>query len=366
VGARTAVRRIAVHGLPESPAPVATAPLGGGEWRALRTFVAHHRLTGLAVAAAEHGDLPLDPTQRQQLLADAAAAADLTRHLEAVLVEVSGMFAAAGIDHRVLKGPALARLDYPAAALRPFGDIDLLVTGEGLETAIGLLTRAGGRRRYPEPRPGFDRRFGKGVCVVLPDGTEVDLHRTLAAGPFGLTVDLDDLWSKTSPVVVGGRPLPALDPAARLLHACLHAALGNHPPRLLALRDVAQVWLATRPDPAEVLGRARRWGVTAVVARAVTTAWETLGLADGGPLVAWAVGHDPGPRDRALLAVYERAGARYAGQALASLRVLPGLRDRAAYLRALAFPERGYVVGRHRGRARRLVAGLSAARRGAR
>ena len=38
-------------------------------------------------------------------------------------------------------------------------------------------------RESAEPRPGFDRRFGKGVCLVRPDGVQVDLHRTLAAGP---------------------------------------------------------------------------------------------------------------------------------------------------------------------------------------
>lgn len=365
--ARAAVRRIAAFGLPGAPEPALSAPLATGEWRALRAFVRHHRLTGLATAAADAGALPLAPSQWEELAADHAAALAATAHLDAVLTELSGLLADAGIEHRLLKGPAVARLDYPAPGLRPYGDIDLLVTGAGLDAAVRLLTRAGGERRYPEPRPGFDRRFGKGACVVLPDGTQVDLHRTLAAGPFGLTIDLSDLWSAASPVEVGDRPLTALDPCGRLLHACVHAVLGNHPPRLLALRDVVQVWQAHAPLLADVVARARRWGVAVVVARAVTTAWATLGLAGGGGLRAWATGYQPSAREVALLGVYERPGARYAAQAVASLRVLRGVRDRTAYLRAMVLPARGYLAGRHRSRVGRLAEGLRAAspRRGA-
>lgn len=364
MGPRTTVRWLAARGLPGAPsaAPPGVPP-SAPSWRALRTFIAHHRLTGLATAAVAAGELTLTPAQADELAADHVAATAVAAHLERVLVEVSDLLSAGGIAHRVLKGPALARLDYPAAQLRSFGDIDLLVAADDLDAAVRVLGRLGGRRRFPEPRPGFDRRFGKGTCVVLPDGTEVDLHRTLASGPYGMTIDLRDLWSSTSVVDLHGRRLEALDATARLLHACVHASLGNHPPRLLALRDVAQVWLANTPDLSDLLARARRWGVTAPVARAVSAAWETLRLSGGGALPAWAATYRPNARDEALLAVYERTGPRYAAQAVATLRVLPGVRSRAAYVRALAAPSRAYLAGRHRNRAQRLAGGLRSIRR---
>lgn len=48
-------------------------------------------------------------------------------------------FNEAGIDVIVLKGAALAQTIYPDIALRPMGDVDLLVKKEGLEKAENLL-----------------------------------------------------------------------------------------------------------------------------------------------------------------------------------------------------------------------------------
>ena len=49
--------------------------------------------------------------------------------LERTLLEVSGELTP-GIPHRVLKGAAVAMLDYPDPTLRAFGDIDLLVRAD--------------------------------------------------------------------------------------------------------------------------------------------------------------------------------------------------------------------------------------------
>ena len=61
----------------------------------------------------------------------------------------------------------------------------------------------GGQRDQPPARPGFDRRFGKSFTYLMPGGVEVDVHRTFVMGPFGLTIELDDLWR-------GGRPSRSL------------------------------------------------------------------------------------------------------------------------------------------------------------
>ncbi len=128
--------------------------------------------------------------------------------LEATLLRVAETFEHAVIPFRVLKGPAVAHLDYPDPALRDFGDIDLLIQPDDLDRTIAVLTEQGFARRFPEPRAGFDRRFTKSVSVVNPGGKELDLHRTLAPGVFGLRVKVAMLWDAT-PVqfVLGGRTL---------------------------------------------------------------------------------------------------------------------------------------------------------------
>ncbi|MCA1704679.1 MAG: hypothetical protein LC808_16010, partial [Actinobacteria bacterium] len=64
-------------------------------------------------------------------------------------------------------------------------------------------------------------------------------------GPWGLLVNLDDLWGDDGQeFVVGGHRLRALSHEYRLLHACYHATLGNWPLRLASLRDIAEMVLA--------------------------------------------------------------------------------------------------------------------------
>jgi hypothetical protein len=100
--------------------------------------------------------------------------------LERLLLKLADRLETEHIDYRVLKGSAAAHLIYSEPWLRSYGDIDLLIPAQQLEATITLLTDLGYRRDRPQPRPRFDRRFGKGVTVFSPDGDPVDLHRTLA------------------------------------------------------------------------------------------------------------------------------------------------------------------------------------------
>lgn len=180
-------------------------------------------------------------------------------------------------------------------------------------------------------------------------------------GPFGLTMKLDDLWARGSPFRVGGVELCALAREERFLHSCFHAALGDNPPRLLALRDVAQVLLDGRLDLHLVRALAASWQADAVLARAVHLAWQTLGLDVAvSPLAAWATTYRPDHQERRALAAYTDPHGGYSARSAAALRAVPGVRDKAAYLRALAFPARDYVDPRHSGRVERWRHGLTA------
>lgn len=260
--------------------------------------------------------------------------------LEALMLDVLGQLDESGIYHRVLKGSAAAHLDYPDPSLRCFGDVDVLVPSDGFERSVQLLEQAGGARRYPEPRPGFDRRFTKGVAVVTAMNLEVDLHRTLALGPFGLLVELDDLWSSQETFELAGRSVSSLNRERRFLHACYHAALGDRRPRLVALRDVAQAMDpgSTPLDLDDVLGLASRWRGCIVVARAITLAEHTFELSPS-PLTEWARLYRPSRRERLALATYVGSHSASAARSLASVLAVPGARAKGSYLRAVLMPQ---------------------------
>jgi hypothetical protein len=281
-------------------------------------------------------------------------------HLEATLLDVRSAFDAQGIETLVLKGPAAAHLDYADPTLRSFGDLDLMVRSEQVDRATTQLREMGFSRAAPEPRDGFDRRFGKGAEFVAADGINVDLHRTFVMGPFGLRVRLDELWASTTSFNLGGHAILSLSPVHRLLAACYNAIVGDVSPRLSTLRDVAQLCLSGEVDTQEVVDTARRWGGESVLALGVRAAWERLAIADVVGLSAWAARVEGDSSDLRLLALYHDRRAGYSGLSWATARMLP-LGERIAFLGSLAFPHGGRLGERQWGlgqRVRRAVRGL--------
>jgi hypothetical protein len=273
--------------------------------------------------------------------------------LERVALDELRRLDRAGIDARLLKGAAVAHLDYPDPAWRGFGDVDLLVRPSHYDAAVDVLASAGSRRRSDEPRAGFDRRFGKGVCMIRPDGVQVDVHRSFAAGPFGVTVDTDELFAMSSTFSLGGSAVRALDSEGRFLHACYHAALGDFPARLASLRDVAQMLLGGAIDIDRARATAGRWRAGVVLASAVATAWSVFRL-PRTTSVDWAFTYVPDRFERVALGAYVGPRRSYARQMAAAVPAVRGWRNRAAYVFALVIANGDYVERRDGGYARRI------------
>lgn len=353
-------RAVAGHGLPQAGVALPVGAPDDPAWDQLCRWAVAQRLSGLLAAAVVDGALDVDDDRRAQVARMHRSAMVGAIALERAMLRAVDVLVPVGIDYRVLKGTAVAHLDYADPSLRSYGDVDLLVRSEDLDAAIAALEGVGHVRRFPEPRPGFQRRFGKGNCLVTPEKMEIDLHRSLAMGPFGLTIVLDDLWARRSTFVLAGVEVPALALEERFLHACIHAALGDPIPRLSPLRDVAQMLLAPGLDGEKVRELSATWRIDAVVARAVGLAGGAFELPSGAhPLLEWARRFEPAARDRRSLRVYTDPGQTYAAKSFAALRAIPGIASKVAYLRALLFPARSYVAGRHAGRLRRWGRGLA-------
>lgn len=362
--ARRLLATVAAAGLPGSTHEWPVEPLSDVQWSTLIALAPVHRITGHLAAVVDSGRLPTTRSQRDDAIEAHATAMTVSLRLELALLDHAQLLDEAGVGFRVLKGSAAAHLDYPDPGLRSFGDVDLMVRSEDFDRTVSLLARYGHHRRYPQPRPGFDRKFSKGTSLLTEAGWEIDLHRTWVMGPFGLRLQLDDVWSGQQCFYLGDRELPALTAEMRFLHACFHATLGNLRPRLVPLRDIAQLSLGGQLDTTEVVATATRWGAGVIVSQAVSHAWDVLGLADVTALSAWAQRYSPDPREVRELALYQRRAGSYASKSWAALRAVPGLRDKTQYLTALAFPTRSYLEGRHDGFGARLRTGLRAIRDG--
>ncbi|MCU1429192.1 MAG: putative nucleotidyltransferase [Actinomycetia bacterium] len=339
---RVLALRVASFGLPGAPPMINDIPLGENEWGPLRDEVARTRITGHFVAALEAGAFASTDAQRAEAMRSHERALALDLVLERLLVHAGRRFDAAAIEYRALKGTALSHTVYSRPELRSYGDIDLLVRGKQYDDALALLVEAGGRPHFGEPRPGFTRLFGKGVCVAM-NALEIDVHRSFVAGPFGLSIDTDDLFANPIAVPLAGTEVPALPAVPRFLHACYHAALGDRVARPVALRDVAQILTTTHLEHDEVMATARRWRGEIVVQRAVLLAWLGLGLTAENPLLRAVLAAHPKGSERRALQAYVGTGHSYATQAAAGIWALPGVRARAAYASALLLPNREYA-----------------------
>ena len=273
---------IAAVGLAGSRRFLAGGPARAADGARLIARCAAEGLSGMLAAAVNGGTVALDGDgdgrhgDGEGVLADRAseAAAEAARAAAVVTGEtlaLSAALAAAGIDHRVLDGPALVPRVYADAGLRPFAAAEVAVAPEAGDRARALA--------------------GPGVRVrtdLLPS----------EAGP---RLRLADLGDAPVPVAVDGGTLPGLPLDVALLRAAVVAA-GAGSRRLLALRDVAQIALAG-PLPGEAArARADGWRCAALLAAGVHAAWDTFDLADKTDLSVWAAHYGdppfPGPGRR--------------------------------------------------------------------
>jgi hypothetical protein len=341
---QTIVRRIARYGLPTgegSAPPSMTSELWDEVFTALHSF----RITGLAVAGAASGWLNLSADQFEQLLEAHRQAMLSPLAVERGLLEIAAEFDAQGIQFVVLKGSALAHTVYPDPSWRFFGDLDLLVRGRDWRKVIAILEELGYRRNLPEPSTGFDERFGKASEFRRSGGIEVDLHRTLVVGPFGLWIEPDLLFEGTTDLPLWGRTLMRFDDTLMQLHACMHASLGWWPPLKVPVRDVAQVAHFGQVDWEALADRAARWKLRAVVRNALEMAVRDLdvGLPDGAES---AVAQTASRRERRALRRYQGAGRDLGGTTLATVGAIRGVRGKMAYVRSLVVPSREFLAAR--------------------
>lgn len=337
---------LAAAGLPGSMLRLTASDLAGDAWPRLLATAQAEGLTGILLAASDSSDVELSRDQREELGRTHEEAMTQSLLLERLLVEVAERLAVESVELRVLKGSAVAHLDYPTASMRPFNDVDLLVRPDDVQHAIAILAGMGFTRPQAQTHPGFDRAFGKGATLVGPTGMEIDLHRTFVMGGFGLAVDLEQVWSRPQHYPLAGLRLPALSAEARIMHAAYHAVVGNWPPRLLPYRDLAEMLLYGGYSDATLRELAAGWRAEIVLATAVQETWDLLNIADVTALSAWAARFQPTRQERELLAVHRSPDSSYAAQSRAAVRMIPGWSDRLTYLRWLAVPSREFLDSR--------------------
>lgn len=334
---------------PEVLRAAIASTLGGAQWGALAEHreltpeaitAAHaHRVQGLLWSALEAESVDGNENLTSQAKVDFVDTLRACLAVEELTVIAVDALASAGVAVRILKGVAIAHLDHADPATRLFGDVDLLVRPLEHKRALLALSSVGITRVRPPVRGWWERRFGKAVVLRAQSGAELDLHLRLTGGFFGERIDHDFLWLLPGePFRLAGRSVEALDREMRLLHACLHVALGANS-GLRAIHDVAHLVIVRQADWAATVEHAAANGVDAVIAEALRTTWAELALDLGHPCFEWANQHKAPPDQLEALSTYRTSmgGGGWAPEGRGTLAAL-GTADRALFLFGLAVP----------------------------
>jgi hypothetical protein len=300
-------------------------------------------LLGAVIKQSRAGQVALDNDAQAMLQALINKSASQSVVLESRAAAAVSLLRARCIETRVLKGAAVAHIDYGDPALRPFGDIDLLVRGSDMASAVEALADVGFTRHYAEPFNGFDEHIGKGVAVEDRDGTVFDLHRTLALGYYGTRLPIDDLWQQPTAFEIARVEMSALPRLRRFVHCALHMALAPIPKIANAL-DLCVI--GGGPDPlatSDILKTAGQWGCLRPLAIAVESTCALFGdsWAPNG-MISWAREHRTPITDRLAMAAFV---GPLSSSRLRSLTSIAGLRSTAMRRRAL----RGVIMRGHHG-----------------
>jgi len=269
--------------------------LGAAEWKQVLAIAAQNHVSPLLYdrlkPLAASGRVPASVMQELRGLYLANAARNLKIYHE--LGEVLAGLRQAAIPVVVLKGAHLAALVYDNVALRPMGDVDLLVPAgefvQARETLRGLGYDSGSSRDMAA----VCRRDKSEDFSHAQDKIRIELHWTIEhpGGPAtGLKVDMAGLWERAEPATLGGVDTLVFSPVDLLLHLCLEAVYhhgGEFGMGLRPFNDIAAcvAHYQDRLDWNLLASRARAWGAAKFVGLGLQCAAELLGARVPAPVL---------------------------------------------------------------------------------
>lgn len=311
---------------------------------------------GIAGIIAERGwalaDWPgavLGPLKEQAI----AQAMWELRHREELAALLADL-AAHGVGAVLLKGSALAYLAYPNPATRARGDSDLLVEPAKLDAARERLAALGFERSGAiDPtalQEGWSKQGRDGIAHPI------DLHWQPLNAPA-----LKDVlgWADCS---TGSLPLPRLGGGARcprravlLIHACIHRGMHVTAPyivagiahyggdRLIWAQDIKLLAEGLAPDDwREVVDLASARGAARICRAGLAAASRQLEAA----IPDWVFdGLERASNGRPAERYFE--ATRPVERAWLDFRAIPGLRGKAAYLKARGLPSPDFIRGKY-------------------
>ena len=193
----------------------------GLNWEYITEIAIEHRLAPLlyySLKKIDDGTVPQEimKTLHKTYVQSLAHSIVISRELADILKALSDM----QIEVIVLKGAALASTIYPDIALRPYGDIDLLVREHDRNKTEAVFSQLGYGALH-NYRLGFSEKLANQTCYTKGMAS-IDLHWHITGLPHSKYIDVYQFWKSAVPVNIDGVDTLILCPEHLLLHLCVH------------------------------------------------------------------------------------------------------------------------------------------------
>jgi hypothetical protein len=180
-----------------------------------------------------------------------------------------------GIPVILLKGAHLAEGVYGNIALRPMGDVDILLKKKDLHKTVTLLLQTG-FHAGDERQASYIEWSAGNQYHILPNAkhffdlvhpawrVKLDVHCSLVEDEKPFNIDTEGLWDRAQRICTEGVEALTLSPVDLLLYQCLHASI--HHLFEFGLRPFCDIFETIRCYKDEInweqaQSRAVRWGV---------------------------------------------------------------------------------------------------------
>ena len=335
--------------------PAARALAGEHDHRSLVEIARAEGVAPLLYSVVrEQGLVP--PSAEQALRAAYYASAARSLLLFHELGSILHGLATAGLAVLLLKGAALAQAIYGNPALRPMGDLDLLVRREDVPTAVAAMAALGYTRVRAEPWANATTATENELLLCKPGRSTapLELHWSLLDSPYyQQKLDMQWFWQTALPIQVEGTSALMLGPEAQVLHLCAHLVLhhsNGDELRLLWLHDLAEVVACYRErmDWELLLDRAQRYDLLLplqqVLARLAGTEWCTP---IPGAVLAQLQDLSPSRQERQVYSRMTAARRPVARRFWDDLASTSGWRQRLRFAWGNLFPAPAYMRQRY-------------------
>lgn len=221
--------------------PITSVPSDDG----LAALASEHRMQGLVTSELNSHEDAASNTLRRLLAPIDGQTWARHRFLASELTQVSSMLTEKGVEHYVIKGPAIEKGFYDRMGERPYADVDVvLLPPARIVDALDALDGTSPNAHLVEELA--DAGWIQSVDVTLPSGAVVDLHTDpLKLGfqsRFSSTVG-----SHLESMTIDGTTIKALNPTASLVVALIH--LNRNRFRYLSgFADVARILTRSQID----------------------------------------------------------------------------------------------------------------------